>query len=113
MTRIRWKPSRQKGQPRRYAHFVSSPTIRERNRAARLRNKTTYTPSQKLKACEICGEVKPSNKDHDHTTGGVRGFLCMGCNVSLGRFNDDPVLLEKAVAYLRKYQASTSVYLTK
>ena len=39
--------------------------------------------------------------DHNHKTGKVRGLLCNGCNTSLGKFKDDPILLEKAIKYLK------------
>lgn len=59
--------------------------------------------------CAICGADNPkiSGKgskslhiDHDHKTGKIRGLLCQPCNTSLGRFNDDPVLVLKAYNYL-------------
>ena len=40
--------------------------------------------------------------DHNHKTGQVRGLLCNGCNTSLGKFKDDPILLEKAIQYLKE-----------
>ena len=40
--------------------------------------------------------------DHNHKTGKVRGLLCNGCNTSLGKFKDDPVLLQKAIKYLEE-----------
>lgn len=56
--------------------------------------------------CEICGkkEMIGGRKltiDHDHNTGKVRGLLCMRCNLGMGSFFDDPLLLEKAAHYLR------------
>jgi len=56
--------------------------------------------------CEICGAPpttgrwKKLHEDHDHTTGKFRGWLCHGCNISLGYFKDDPKLLLRAAAYL-------------
>jgi hypothetical protein len=63
--------------------------------------------------CAICGEKESalaSNKkqikelavDHCHKTGTNRGLLCMKCNNGIGNFNDDIVLLEKAIKYLKK-----------
>lgn len=40
--------------------------------------------------------------DHDHQTGRVRGLLCQGCNIALGRVHDVPETLERLAAYLRK-----------
>ncbi len=69
----------------------------------------TKTEADKLKAggCDICGRTEVAGRwgnnmhiDHDHETGKVRGVLCHGCNVSLGHFDDDPVLLQRAVDYL-------------
>jgi len=65
--------------------------------------------------CAICG--KPASGkghcsrlhvDHDHKTGAVRGMLCHRCNAGLGQFGDDSLVLEAALAYLKKHAKETS-----
>lgn len=58
--------------------------------------------------CAICGTDKMGSKsrfdvDHSHVTNKVRALLCNPCNRGLGNFMEDPVLLEKAAAYMRKW----------
>lgn len=60
---------------------------------------------QQRDCCAICGGRDPvSGKalaiDHDHSTGRVRGLLCIRCNTALGSFKDDAALLVGALAYL-------------
>jgi hypothetical protein len=57
--------------------------------------------------CYICR--KPSayrglHIDHCHATGNIRRLLCNDCNLGLGKFKDNPELLEKAAAYLREFR---------
>ncbi|MFN2503529.1 MAG: endonuclease VII domain-containing protein, partial [Acidimicrobiales bacterium] len=49
--------------------------------------------------CAIC-QRSADPVDHDHGTGLIRGLLCFTCNNALGDFEDDPVLLRKALAYV-------------
>lgn len=58
-------------------------------------------------SCAICKTMEPGGRhgswhiDHDHATGKVRGLLCWLCNSGLGKFNDDPYLLNKAAKYVQ------------
>lgn len=53
--------------------------------------------------CEICGKQENITYiDHCHETGRIRGGLCNDCNKGLGRFKDDPQLLNSAVEYLAR-----------
>ena len=58
--------------------------------------------------CDIC--KRPASEfpkrlavDHCHSTGKVRGLLCMFCNTALGKFNDDIDLLRSAITYMEKH----------
>lgn len=56
--------------------------------------------------CAICQTDTPGRGlpsfvvDHCHDTGRVRGLLCHHCNLALGHFKDNPVLLKAAQGYL-------------
>ena len=58
-------------------------------------------------SCMVCG-AKPGKSnlalDHCHDTGKLRGILCLKCNMGIGQLNDDPDLLDKAAAYLRRFK---------
>lgn len=51
--------------------------------------------------CAVCKRRPPTQVDHDHQTGVVRGVLCDGCNGGLGHFRDDPALIRRAIDYLK------------
>lgn len=62
--------------------------------------------------CFICGKEetiidKRVNRtvslavDHNHSTGKVRGLLCVKCNSILGLANDNIELLQKSIDYLK------------
>ena len=110
----------------RGARYRSRNPITHRQAATRNRLKKTYgiTADQYLRLfekqngkCALCELAlinlldserdftgQPDNNvarvDHCHETGRVRGLLCFGCNVGLGKFKDDTKLLLKAVRYL-------------
>lgn len=56
--------------------------------------------------CAICdapaeGErYQRLNVDHDHTTGRVRGLLCLNCNHMIGKAGDSPERLRRGISYL-------------
>lgn len=58
--------------------------------------------------CSICKKQCSSGKklsiDHCHKTNKVRGLLCSNCNLGIGKFYDNPLLLKRAVSYLKKYE---------
>lgn len=46
------------------------------------------------------GNIRSLCVDHCHKTGAVRQLLCNRCNTLLGKVDDDPIILEKALVYL-------------
>jgi hypothetical protein len=96
---------------------ITPPDKMLKNRLRYLYGMTVETFEGMLAAqngcCAICerperakinGKVKPLSVDHDHVTGAPRQLLCSHCNHTLGHMEDNPTLLEKAAAYLRKHQ---------
>lgn len=55
--------------------------------------------------CDSCrGPIGIPNFDHDHNTGEFRGWLCRGCNMGLGCFEDDIDKMSRAINYLIDYR---------
>ncbi len=58
--------------------------------------------------CEICGAIEAlrgqtqHHLDHNHTTGALRGVLCMRCNVCVGMSGENPEILIALASYLRE-----------
>lgn len=52
--------------------------------------------------CKICMRAGGRKLviDHSHETGKVRGLLCQTCNTALGKFQDNPTILQSAIDYL-------------
>jgi hypothetical protein len=82
---------------------------RERVRKATYKKLGVSDPTRpRPTLCECCGQ--PSKRrlhlDHDHGTGCFRGWLCIGCNVLLGRMGDSPLgvkaTAERFTAYLER-----------
>jgi hypothetical protein len=50
--------------------------------------------------CASCNDIlKTPCLDHNHTTGKIRGILCLGCNTALGSLQDDPVRVASLLEY--------------
>ena len=64
--------------------------------------------------CKIClkelahGSQETSKKPHvdnDHKTGKIRGILCFGCNILLGKAKDSIEILNNSITYLQETAA--------
>lgn len=88
----------------------------ELRRRYRLASKYGITPdrysamlAEQEGRCAICGASDPKTKhgfwhiDHCHASGKLRQLLCSTCNTGLGSFFDDPELLDRAAAYVRRH----------
>ncbi len=80
-------------------------------RVAQIRRKHFGQPEPtrpRPKYCELCGvdpaltagRWKTLHLEHNHATGEFRGWVCQLCNLGLGHFRDNPVLLRTAAKYL-------------
>lgn len=62
--------------------------------------------------CATCGALPVVGRrlcvDHCHATGMVRGLLCDGCNLGLGKVGDDLAALRRFVAYLEAHEMRSS-----
>jgi hypothetical protein len=96
---------REKRRVQQAARRANDPGLyRERYRlTASAVNAILETQDGRCAICR-CGPPKQGfDLDHDHSTGRVRGFLCRGCNMSLGFMRDDADLLLAAIDYLRRH----------
>lgn len=54
--------------------------------------------------CAICLKPEKQSKllavDHNHKNGKVRGLLCSVCNTAIGKLEDDPKRLQRAIDYI-------------
>ena len=60
---------------------------------------TDYPPPPADSKCQRCRAHTKLHLDHDHDTGVFRGWLCLNCNMGLGKFGDSREGLLTAVAY--------------
>jgi DNA gyrase/topoisomerase IV subunit A len=93
--------------PERYARFRETENNwRKKTKATtshlrRRRERLAGRP--KPETCEVCGRGGPIVFEHSHKTKAFRGWTCTRCNVALGMVNDDIVVLEKLIVYLKAH----------
>ena len=65
--------------------------------------------------CAICqqpevrmvnGKMRRLSIDHNHNTNKIRELLCSSCNIALGNFQDNILVIESALKYLKKHSGS-------
>lgn len=90
--------------------------IAHQHRSWMLRKKYGITVAQyeamvveQKNLCKVCGNPpKPGKKlviDHDHRSGKVRNLLCDNCNLLIGHAQEDLIILEATISYLRSHDA--------
>lgn len=108
-----WKQYKEKSKIKRKLQTVkekSNPNYLTIIRNRMLKNKYNISQNDYLimvtkqnGLCKICGKKCSLVIDHDHETGQIRGLLCDRCNLGLGNFKDNPLLLINAIEYIKKY----------
>lgn len=97
----------------REARFKEDPTKRKKylaNKRERRMAKYGLTESefQELAkaqgyCCYTCGKKRQLHVDHNHTTGITRKLLCSPCNTSLGLVDEDVIVLNNLINYLKEH----------
>ena len=101
-----YKKKRSDATSKRYKERVAKdPTVvslrNARVRELRKTKQEQYVGSSKPSMCDVCNGGKRIALDHCHNTGKFRGWLCFRCNAILGQVQDDVILLEKLIIYLK------------
>lgn len=79
-------------------------TSKERNRML-----STKPKPYDLFECPICKKISIPGVtaniviDHDHRTGTARAWICDSCNTGIGRFQDNPEMIEKISQYIKSH----------
>jgi len=97
---------------KRTSDWTKTEAGKESNRKKKLSQKYNMTVEkydsmlkEQNNCCKICSTHESEfNKrlavDHCHTTGKIRGLLCMACNILLGKAKDNINTLNNAIDYL-------------
>ena len=59
--------------------------------------------------CQCCGRIDRLFADHDRRTKTLKGWVCRNCNAGIGMQGDSLEGVEKVVAYLQRWKASTKL----
>lgn len=96
--------------PNRFNHNSLSWNDRQRDYKYRINYGISIQDYNKIfeeqnGCCAICLKHqmefnKNLHVDHDHNTGKIRGLLCHNCNLAIGRLQDDPVIIARALEYV-------------
>jgi len=105
MSRV--EKNRKKNRKSYYKHRAKRlEKYREYDRTIKLQQKYGITPKQwesmytvQNGCCAICGKHQSQQNrrlsvDHDHSTGKVRGLLCLSCNAKLGWFENNKNIID-------------------
>ena len=74
-------------------------------------NKILKLQQNSCAACKLVFGEEKFNKphiDHYHKTGIVRGLLCFHCNITLGRYMDNPMVLRNLAKYLEDQDGNSA-----
>jgi hypothetical protein len=95
----------------RRSRYSSIPRVRLKNRGRKygiLPEEITRLYNSQNCVCAICEQEKSLDTnlhiDHCHTTGKVRGLLCVKCNIAIGLFEDSTERLRAAAKYIEDHQ---------
>lgn len=93
--------ARQKEEYRTRPEVYARRLAREKTRKRSEREFQAGRPRPNV--CDVCGRSDGHiDFDHCHQKGHFRGWLCKQCNTALGLVEDNPSILLKLIAYLKR-----------
>lgn len=103
-------------QRKRYASPDYRRKEQERMNAVNRAKRTLLAGRPQPDFCDVCGRPEHHKDgvvfDHCHQNGHFRGWLCRNCNWVLGLVEDNPLILLKLAAYLKRAGDGSSPQLT-
>jgi hypothetical protein len=74
-----------------------------KNTEGAIKKRLRLAGRPKPETCEVCGRGGNIVFEHNHKTNKFRGWTCDRCNVAIGMVDDDIVVLEKLIVYLKAH----------